>query len=410
MRDTEFFERALELRAPWRVKSVAMDVGAKKVEIEVECDAKTVWSSEDGERLHIHGWEKRSWRHLDTMQFETMIVAEVPRLKYPDKRTEMVPVPWAGARSRWTERFECFAIEILSATRSVSQACELLRLDWSSAQRIMEQAVERGIARRTLEGITRVGLDEKSFGKGQDYISILTDLDKSRVLEVTPGNSKQSGRDLWQSFPEEPRAQVQAAAMDMSAGFAAATRIEAPNVEIVYDRYHVSAHLNNAVDTVRRKEQRQMLKEGDERLTGSRQIFLYNPANLDDDRCDTLADLAKANLKTSRAWMHKENFREFWIQEDRSTAEKYFHTWYGKAIRSRLEPVKKVARSLKAHLPGLLAYCDHRITNAATEAINGRIAAIKANARGFRSFKHYKTRILFFLGSLSMAPVIEDSI
>ena len=407
MRDTEFFQRALGLEEPWRVKEVKLEVEAKKVEVEVECVEKTLWASEAGERLHIHDWERRSWRHLDTMQFETRISALVPRVKYPDGHTETVKVPWAEARSRWTELFECLAIEVLLAPRSVSQACELLRIDWSRAQRIMERGVARGLCRRSLEGITRVGLDEKSFGRGQDYISVLSDLDQSRVLEVTPGNDTQSGRRLWQSIPAAQREKVQAAAMDMSAGFAAATRLEAPGAEIVYDKYHVSAQLNKAVDAVRRKEHRELSQAGDERLKGSRQLWLYDPVNLDDARQESFADLAAENLKTSRAWMHKENFRDFWAQESRWDGEGYFKQWYGSAIRSRLTPIKKVAKSLKEHLEGLLSYFAHRITNAATEALNGCIAALKANARGFRSFEHYRTRILFFLGQLEMRPVAQ---
>ena len=268
----------------------------------------------------------------------------------------------------------------------------------------MDRAVARGLCWRSHEGITRVGLDEKSFGRGQDYISVLTDLDASRVLEVTPGNDTQSGQRLWQSIPSPQREKVEAAAMDMSAGFAAATRIEAPGAEIVYDRYHISAKLNEAVNAVRRKEHRELSQEGDERLKGSRQLWLYDPVNLDDARQESFAELAAENLKTSRAWMHKENFRDFWAQESRWEGEGYFKEWYGSAIRSRLQPIKKAAKSLKAHLEGLLAYFAHRITNAATEALNGRIAAIKANARGFRNFKHYRTRILFFLGKLDMSP------
>lgn len=404
MRDTEFFQRAIGLEKPWRVKEVRMDVGAKKVEVEVECTEKTIWASAAGERLHIHDWERRSWRHLDTMQFETRISALVPRVKYPDGHTETVKVPWAEARSRWTALFECFAIEVLLAARSVSQACELLRIDWSSAQRIMERGVARGLCRRSHEGIVRVGLDEKSFGRGQDYISVLSDLDRSRVLEVTPGNETESGRRLWQSIPAAQREKVAAAAMDMSAGFAAATRLEAPGAEIVYDKFHVSAKLNEAVNAVRKKEHRVLSEQGDERLKGSRQLWLYDPINLDDARQESFAELAAQNLKTSRAWMHKENFRDFWAQESRWEGEGYFQQWYGSAIRSQLLPIKKVARSLKGHLEGLLAYFAHRITNAATEALNGRIAALKANARGFRSFEHYRIRILFFLGKLEMRP------
>ncbi len=158
---------------------------------------------------------------------------------------------------------------------------------------------------------------------------------------------------------------------------------------------------------MRRKEHRELSKEGDERLKGSRQLWLYDPVNLEDARLESFAELAAENLKTSRAWMHKENFRDFWAQESRWEGEGYFKRWYGSARRSRLQPIKKAAKSLKEHLEGLVSYFAHRITNAATEALNGRIAALKANARGFRSFKHYRTRILFFLGKLDMRPASQ---
>jgi len=112
----------------------------------------------------------------------------------------------------------------------------------------------------------------------------------------------------------------------------------------------------------------------------------------------------QSELKTSRAWTLKESFAGFWQQEGRWHAEGYFSKWYSRAIRSRLEPVKKVAKSLKNHLDGLLNYFIHPITNAVTEGLNSRIQEIKANARGFRSFHNYRTRILFFCGKLTFSP------
>jgi transposase len=272
----------------------------------------------------------------------------------------------------------------------------------------MERAVARGLARRRTDQLKAVGLDEKSFGAGQDYISIMTDLKEARVLEVVPGNDTQSGCELWKTLPIEQREKVEAAAMDMSAGFAAATRMEAPNAAIVHDKFHVSKMLNEAVDRVRRREHHQMNKQGDQRLSGSRQLWLYNPENLEDPRFERFKDLLKENLKTSRAWMHKENFRGFWEQQSVWEAEGYFKRWYASSIRSRLDPIKKIARTLKAHLSGLLNYFIFPITNAVTEGLNSRIQQIKANARGFRSFTNYRTRILFFCGKLDLVPVIHQ--
>ena len=249
-----------------------------------------------------------------------------------------------------------------------------------------------------------VGLDEKSFGMGQDYISLMTDLEAGKVLEVVRGNDLESGRKLWQLLPEEQRAEVKAAAMDMSAGFVGATQAEAPHVAIVHDKFHVSQMLNKAVDQVRRREHHRLKKEGEERLTGSKQLWLYNPANLNDQRFEVFQELLKENLKTGRAWLHKENFSGFWEQESRWAAEGYFKRWYASAIRSRLEPIKKVAGSLKKHLAELLNYVVYPVTNAVTEGLNSKIQQLKAHARGFRSFVNYRTRILFFCGKLELMP------
>ena len=269
----------------------------------------------------------------------------------------------------------------------------------------MERAVQRGLARREVEGLKVVGLDEKSFGRGQDYISVLSDLQGGRVLEVVPDNNTQSGCALWQSLPPAQRVQVQAAAMDMSAGFAAATRQEAPQAAIVHDKFHVSALLNDAVDKVRRGEHRLLQKEGDDRLSGSRQLWLYHPGNLNDVRFAAFTELLQENLRTARAWMHKENFRDFWSQLSRWAAEGYFKRWYASAIRSRLDPIKKVARTLQAHLEGLLNYFLFPVTNAVAEGLNSKIQLLKAHARGFRSFQNYRTRILFYCGKLDLMPI-----
>src|SRR6202140_4883094 len=368
MKDTKFFEQALELVAPWKVVDVNMDLAAKKVEVKVDCGSAEMWlDPQSGQRLHIHGYEQRRWRHLPTMQFETIIVAQVPRLKYPDGHTEFVKVPWADKHSQWTMLFERLAVEVLQACRSLSQACDLLNLDWRSAHRMMQRAVQRGLEARQLEGLRRVGLDEKSFGLGQRYVSVLSDLDLSRVLEVVPGNDTQSGCALWQSLPQAQREKIEAAAMDMSAGFAAATAQQAPHVVIVHDKFHVAKMLNGAVDRVRRNEQKELLNQDDARLIGSRQLWLYNPINLKDERAEEFERLIQSELKTSRAWMLKESFAGFWQQEGRWHAQGYFSKWYSRARRSRLEPVKQVAKSLKNHLDGLLNYFIHPITNAVTE-------------------------------------------
>jgi transposase len=402
MKDSEFFAQALGLREPWRVKEVKLDMKACKVEVILECDGKVWADPESHQRLHVHGYENRQWRHLDTMQFETVLVAEVPRVKYPDGHTELVAVPWAKPHGRFTLMFEGWALRVLLAASHVSAACELLRLSWDTAQAIMERGVQRGLARRSLEGMERVGIDEKSFRRGQDYVSVLTDLDKGRVIEVEPGRDQQSAGRLLESVPPQWREAIKAVAMDMSGGFAAAVREKLPQADIVYDRFHVSKLFNEALDQVRRKENKDLLARGDDTLKGTRMEWLFNPRNLSDSRVERLAELASLNLKTARAWRHKENFEGFWSMPSYWAGEGYLKAWYRSAIRSQLDPIKRCARTVLKHAEGLLNYFIHHISNAVTEGLNSKIQSIKAAARGLRNPDNYRIRILFFCGKLDM--------
>ena len=202
------------------MKAVKMDVEGRRIEVEVECAERTIWASpESRQRVHIHGWERRSWRHLDTCGFATVITAEVSRVKDERGQTETVAGPWAEKFSRFTRSFEAFGVEVLRAARSLSDACELLSNSWDQAHRIMERAVARGLERRSLEELDAVGIDEKNFLSGQSYISVQSDPKGSRVLEVTEGRERASAERLFESVAPQQRQKVEAVVMDMSAAF-----------------------------------------------------------------------------------------------------------------------------------------------------------------------------------------------
>lgn len=348
----------------------------------------------------------RVWRHLDTMQFKTEIRAAVPRCRCVQCGVKTVAVPWAGKHSRFTLMFEAFGIRVLQAAANVSRAADLLKLNWESVHKLIERAVARGIDRRTLDEIQHVGMDEKSLGKGHDYVSVLTDQDHRRVLDVSKDRTIKAADKLWQTMSKKQRKKVKSVSLDMWPAFMTSAVKNAPKAEIVHDKFHVSKYLNEAVDKVRRKEHRVLKSDGDERLTGLRQLLLYNHENLDEDGQVEIQILQKSDLQTGRAWAIKENFRHFWLCDDTESASEFFRSWYSWAIRSRLEPVKKVARMLKRHLSGLLSYFRHRVTNALAEGFNSKIQSIKSAARGFRSFANYRLRILFYCGKLDLIPEI----
>ncbi len=397
----------LGVKSPWGVKEVNLDMGCKRVEIKLEwAMGEAVSCPECGKACTIadHAPE-RTWRHLDTMQFETLIRARAPRSRCLEHGVKTISVSWAEPGSRFTLLFERFALEVIRAARSLTQACDLLGLDWDAVQRIMDRAVKRGLQRRKLEGLAYVGIDEKSFGSGQSYISLLTDLDQSRVLEVMEGCDQGTAQALWQSLPDKQRLSIEAVALDMAPAFIAASRAAAPQADLVHDKFHISKHLNEAVDKVRRQEHKQLLAQGDETLKNTRQLWLFNPVNLSDEEAADFEQLKFSGLKVARAWAIKELFSKLWTYSYQGSARKFFKNWFGWAARSRLKAVIKVAKMIKRHLENILTYLRHPITNAVTEGLNSKIQAIKSNARGFRSFHNYRIRILFFCGKLSLYPL-----
>jgi transposase len=402
---TEHYRDLLGLEESWQVENVDLDLEGTQV---------TIWLTHVGGQLvcpecatecsQADRALERTWRHLDTMQFKTELKARVPRSRCPDCGVKTIAIPWSGKHSRFTLMFEAFAIEVLKACSNVERASVLLGLHWDSVHAIIERAVQRGLDRRKLDNIEHVGMDEKSFGKGHDYVSVMTDIDNKRVLEVAPERTIEAADSLWKTLTQTQRAGIASVSLDMWQAFMTSAQKNAPQAEVVHDKFPIAKYLGEAVDKVRRAEHKALKQDDDQTLTGSRQLWLYNMENLDDERYDRLHELQQQDLKTARAWAIKENFRWFWEYSYAGNAKKFFDRWYGWARRSQLEPVKKVALMLKNHLDGLLSYFRHRVTNATAEGFNSRIQSIKSAARGFRSFKNYRLRILFYCGKLDLKP------
>lgn len=404
----EHYGLLLGLVPPWAVVTVDLDLAGKRVIIEVEYPfGSAVHCPETGCesscRVKDHR-EERTWRHLDTMQFETLVKCRVPRSDCPVHGVKTIRIPWAGPRSQFTLLFERFAIEVLLTARSIVKAQEILRISWDQAQRIQELAVERGLARRKLEGLRYAGMDEKSFGRGHDYVSVMTDIERGRVLDVVKDREKESADLLWKTLPEEQRQGIEAVAMDMWDPYMAAARENAPQADIVHDKFHVAKYLGKSVDDVRKKEHRELRADGSELLTGTKYVWLTNPDNWNEKQKTAFQSLKRDGLKVARAWAIKEAFATFWGYTYEGSATKFFQRWYFWATHSRLTPVCEMAKTLKRHLAGLLTYLRHRITNAVTEGLNSKIQNLKSNARGFRNFQHYRISILFHCGKLELYP------
>ena len=408
--DTELqkhYALLLGVGSPWEVKTVDLKLGEKQVAIELGwqwgADAQC---PECGRACSIHDCApERTWRHLDTMPFKTVIRARTPRAHCPEHGVKTMAVPWAAPQGRFTLLFERFAVEVLLAAGSISQACGLLGIGWDTAQEIMRRAVARGLERRQLAGLKHLGMDEKSFRRGQSYVTLLTDLEASRVLDVVAERTAAAADQLWQTLTPEQKQAVEAVAVDMWEPFIRTIQQQVPEADIVHDKFHVSQYLGEAGDQVRRQEHKELMAQGDETLKGTRQLWLYNPQNFSPDQVEEFSALKDLHLKVARAWAAKELFTKFWEYQEPGWARRFFKDWFGWVSRSRLQPVVAVAQMLQRHLDHLLTYLKHHITNAVTEGLNSKIQSLKSAARGFRNFRNYRIRILFFCGKLNLYPL-----
>jgi transposase len=400
------YEQLLNLTEPWKVSNVELDADNMNLAIKVETSpgvklpcpvCQNLCAKEDHR-------EERSWRHLDTMQFKTTIVCRVPRISCPEHGILTVSVPWAGEYSRFTLLFEGFAIDVLLSAKSIKDAVNILRISWDQIHEIQNRAVQRGLAKRKKEIIKHVGIDEKNFLKGHSYASLLTDLDQGRVLEVVPERTEEAAKSLLKSLSDDQREKIEAAAMDMWPAFMSACDSIIPNAEIVHDKYHVAGYLGKAVDLVRRKENRELVGDGNDVLKNTKYLWLTNPENLTKEAKKIFRNLALDDLKVGRAWSIKESFRHLWDYRYKEAAKSFFQSWYFWATHSKLRPIINAAKTIKRHIKGTLAYLKHHITNAVTEGLNSKIQSIKSNARGFRNFQNYRIAILFHCGKLNLHP------
>lgn len=410
MEDRELYQAILGLREPWTVERVELKESDKAVEIWVgEREGTRFSCPECGERSPIYDRSERRWRHLDTCQFTTILCARVPRVECSEHGVKTVRVPWAEPGSRFTLLFERLAISWLREA-TPSAVARRLGLSWDEAEGIMQRAVRRGLIRRAAEGastpVTRIGIDEKSFLKRHQYVSIVVDLERTRVLHVADDRKAESLVPYFEGLSAAERAGITAIAMDMWEPYRKTVRAHVPNADekIVFDRFHVMAHVTSAVDTVRRQEHKVLAAAGDTRLRGTKYDWLKNPKNFSRKAWRAFTALRDSTLKSARAWAMKESIRRLWDYKYVGAARTFFTWWYGWAMRSRLEPMRKVARMIRSHLENILTYITHRVTNAVTEGLNAKIQWVKYSARGYRNPAAFKTAILFHCGGLDLEP------
>ena len=406
MRDKDLYAQILGIKSPWQVADVELSVskGEVTVQVEQEAGAKSCCPN-CGKESPGYDSRRRRWRQLDTCQYKTILVADVPRVKCEEHGVVTVSVPWAEPGSGFTAMFEALVIDWLKEA-STSAVSRLMGLSWNAIDGIMQRAVARGLSRREAVFPTRIGVDETAFRKRHDYVTIVSDQQEGNVLHVGSDRRKETLKAWYESLTEAQRDAIESVSMDMWPAYINATLESLPEAEekIAFDKFHVAKYLGEAVDKVRRQEHKALMAEGYEDLKGSKHDWLYNPENMTRKQKIRFKSLRDSTLKTARAWAIKELAMSLWYYVSKTWARKGWEQWLSWAVRSRLEPIKDVARTIKEHLWGILNAVVLKVSNGPAEGLNSRIKMIKVRSRGFRNKERFANAIYFHLGGLDLYP------
>ena len=406
MHDRDLYATILGIRAPWQVSDVSLKATESTVEVTVSLapDATTPCPqfSRPSPRYDA---KPRRWRHLDTCQFKTFITADVPRIECAEHGVHQIKVPWAEQGSRFTVLFESLTIDWLKGA-CIRAVARLLGLTWDEVDGVQQRAVRRGLERRKLAAPTRLGVDETSFAKRHEYVTIVSDLDSPTVVHVADSRGRESLGNYLEGLSAEERARIELLAMDMWGPYISAALRFVPGADkkICFDRFHVAKHLGDAVNRVRAEEHRALAAEGDLRLKKTRYLWLRGEESLTPAARERFAPLRDSNLKVARAWALKETARDLWNYVRRGNAWLAWTRWLAWASRCRLAPVIRVAQMIRKHLTGILNAIVHHVTSARCEGINAKVQWIKRLAFGFRNRERFRNAIYFHLGGLDLYP------
>jgi transposase len=398
MQDRELLQSALGLAPPWRVVRSEFDAARRRLDIHLDFAAGSRFACAScGAACPAYDTEEASWRHLNFFQHEAYLHARVPRVECKSCGIKRIAVPWARSGSGFTLLFEALVMALVQAM-PVRAAARLVGEHDTRLWRIIHHYVDKARAAADFSDVHRVGVDETAVRRGYQYVSLFVDLDRSRILFATPGKDADTleafAQDL-RSHRGDPKA-ITDLCCDMSPAFIKGAAASLPNAAITFDKFHLVKLINDALDEVRRNEQRAVPD-----LKATRHLWLRNPTTLSPLQAERLEILnpSKSHLKTARAYRIRLAFQDLYKQPAQA-AERYLKRWYFWATHSRLPPIITAARAIKRNWHGVLRWFDARISNGILEGLNSLVQAAKAKARGYRSYRNLCAIIYLLAGKL----------
>src|SRR5689334_15552374 len=399
MRDTTLMQQALGLTMPWTVVRSDFDTKASRLDVEIDFTPGSRFACPTcgATDCPAYDTQRKTWRHLNFFQHQTYLNARVPRVHCETCGTRQVGVPWARPDSGFTLLFEAMVMTMVSAM-PVKAVARIVDEHDTRLWRIVHHYVDEGRARTDASAVSRLAIDETAARRGHDDITLFVDIDQARVLFTTEGKDAATVAAFAEDLAAhggEPDA-IEEVCIDMSPAFIKGVAESLPEAAVTFDKFHAVKIINDAVDQVRRAEQKQQGV-----LRGTRYIWLRNPDTLSERQRSTLEALPTRHLKTARAYQIRLAFQDLYEQPSEAAAS-YLKKWYFRATHSRLEPIIDAAHTVKRHWDGILRWFDSNIANGLIEGINSLVQAAKAKARGYRSTRNLKAMIYLVAGKLDL--------
>lgn len=398
-------ENSLEIEKPWYIDRAEFDEKEKQFNIYVKvergarfcCPKCSGITSRNG-----YETEERAWRHNDAMGFKCFVRCNRPKVKCEECGSMQITAPYERKNSRFTLMFEGYTM-MIAANMPISKTAELLRCDEKSVVSIMKHWVDIAVDSTDLSEVTALAIDETSFKKGHSYVTVIIDAQEKKVIDIEEGKDKETVRQFAQKLEEKggSKDKIEVVTSDMSTSFLPAIEENFENAKNVIDKFHVKKIMIDALDKVRKEEQK--LSEDKNALFRKRRLLMIPESKLTDEQKEDIDKLSKVYPKSGRAYRMVSALDEFYNSETIEEAQMKFDKLYSWLIRSKLEPMKKAAKTLKNHKEKIVLYFEYRYTNAICEGINSMIQAAKRKARGFHTFESYATMIYLIAGKLQLA-------
>ena len=406
MNSQEIFAAGLELPSPWFVTDVHLvKKGSGKI-LHIYIDhEKRVKFEYESQEYPVYDHQPRIWRHLSFFQHKCHIHAQVPRVKLDDGKVRLIAVPWAQSGTSFTLLFEYDVLDLAEGSMSARRIGQRLGIGGKTVFGIIHRHVSHALSTQELEEVKELSVDETSSSKGHKYVTILGDRKAKKVVGISIGKDKDAFCHALvdMELRGANRESVKSITMDMSTSYISAAAEFMAQADIVFDRFHIAKKMNEAVDQIRRQDQREY-----HGLTNTRYLWLKNYSNLTQEQQAQVNELSQLYENTGKAHRLKELLKEVLDNAYNSQRLTPLNEWMAEAWNSELEPIQKFVNMLRRHWYGIKGYFKRRTTNAYAERVNLKIQEIKRTAKGYRNTNNFMTMIYFHLGGLDLKPTLFD--